>query len=85
MKKIVATLLAVVMLIGLLPSTVWAFDSYTVYRGQNGCQLTSLTFPKSLNAWLAWDVEFTALCDGRVLENAKIHPLQYSRLLPYSI
>ncbi|MBQ4617508.1 MAG: CotH kinase family protein [Clostridia bacterium] len=75
MKKIVATLLAVVMLIGLLPSTVWAFDSYTVYRGQNGCQLTSLTFPKSLNAWLAWDVEFTALCDGRVLENAKIHPL----------
>ncbi len=74
MKKIMALVLAVVMLFTVLPTSVWAFDQYVVYSGQAGCQITDITFTQADNAWLLWDVTFDSYCDGRVLETAKDHP-----------
>ncbi len=74
MKKIMALVLAVVMLCTVLPTSVWAFDQYAVHSGQTGCQLTNFTFTQTNNAWLLWDVTFDEHCDGRVLETAKDHP-----------
>ncbi len=74
MKKWIAGLLAVLMLITMLPLSTLAFDSYAVHSGKAGCQLTSWQIAKTNNAWLMWDVTFASLCDGRVLETEKAHP-----------
>ncbi len=74
MKKWIAGVLAVLMIVTMLPMSTLAFDSYMVHSGKEGCQLTSWRIDKANNAWLMWDVTFTSLCDGRVLETAKIHP-----------
>ncbi len=74
MKKWIAALLAVVMLLTLLPTGVLAFDQYVVYSGQTGCQLKTFSVPKSINTWLMWDITFNTYCDNRVWETAKAHP-----------
>ncbi len=74
MKRIVSALLATVMLLTLFSTNAFAFDANTLYVGTVGCQLNSLTFPKTFNNWLAWDITFASECDGRVLVAEKDHP-----------
>ncbi len=74
MKRILATVLAIIMLCTALPTSVLAFDQYVVYSGQAGCQLTDWQFTQSLNPWLLWDVVFNKECDDRVWVTAEEHP-----------
>ncbi len=74
MKKWIASLLALALMLTLLPTSVLAFDQYAVYDGQNGCRLSSWRFAKSDNVWLMTDVPFAAYCDGRVWESTIAHP-----------
>ena len=74
MKKVVSVILTLCLLCTALPMSALAFDQYTVYLGQSGCRLTSLSFTQANNAWLAWNVTFGKHCDDRVWETEKDHP-----------
>ncbi len=74
MKKMLAMILALVMIITVVPASVLAFDQYVVYAGQTGCQLTDFTFTQTNNPWLLWDVTFSKYCDDRVWETTDDHP-----------
>ncbi len=74
MKKVIALLLAVVILMTVLPMSVAAFGPYKVHAPQSGCQLKSFSFEKAVNSWLMWDLDFDAKCAGRALVSQKAHP-----------
>jgi len=74
MKKWIAGVLALVLMLTLLPTSVLAFDQYIVYSGQSGCRLTAFSFQKTSNTWLMKDIPFVTYCDGRVYESSVAHP-----------
>ena len=74
MKKLVALLLALAMLLTLLPTSVFAYDPYTVHAPQSGCRVTAFSFKKSVNTWLMSDVKFNAQADDRAFVSATAHP-----------
>ncbi len=74
MKKTIALLLALVLLISSLPLTALAFDTYTVHVGQSGCQLLSLSAQRSRNPWLLHNIPFHEAVAGRAFVSKVEHP-----------
>ncbi len=74
MKKLLSFVLAVTLLLSTLPLAALAYDPYTIYSGQPGCQLTDITFTQALNPWLMWDVTFDEVVSGRAFETTDDHP-----------